>query len=461
MKEEFREFYYKEEIDFTKLDDSILVVLDTNVLLHIFRFSIESRRKLMKSVKKVENNLWLPYHVGLEYNLHKVALVNKMRKSKENIQQEIDQEVEVLKNSVFRILDNIGIKSIDEKVIRKAIKDNFDKKTNELMTEWKRADLSKEFALIGNVVDESDKMGDIFRGKVGKQFTQDEIDEIERDGEKRYALNFPPGYKDGNNNKKELRKYGNVTYHEKYSDLIIWKQIIDRAKDEKIKKVVFVTDDEKEDWQYIFEGEKKGPRAELKKELLDEANADLFLFNTNSFLKLVNDNSVDIIDLEMPFESRIKATDDIYKKQLNESNFFRSKTDDTFYKLNNDVYNVNGADYGSSESLKNNFENEYLMLKNKKINLISDIDNLKRKYSRLLRSIRSINPKEVSGITSIELNNLLNKARDNRNKLNEADADLRRGYINSEVMLSALEYKVFNIREEYYSLYNKLIDYTV
>ncbi|MGB3161531.1 MAG: PIN-like domain-containing protein [Carnobacterium sp.] len=342
MEKEFREFYNKDEIDFEKLDNSILIVVDTNVLLHIFRFSIKSREKLIKTLKKVKGNIWIPYHVGLEYNLNKVELIGKMRRTKNDLIKEIGKETNDFKKKIFKNLDNIGINSNDEKSVREEIKTKFEESLTIMLEKWKTEELEKEFDLIGSVEDESKEIAKLFFDKVGFQITQKEIDEIETEGQKRYELGYPPGFKDSGKGNEKDKKYGDITYNEKYSDLIIWKQIIKQAKDPNIKKVVFITDDEKGDWQYIHNGEKKGPRAELKKELLDEANADLYLYNTNSFLNKVNGGSHDIVDLNFPIDlgdfRDLESYE--YKKKIYETEDNRLANNEPKERNYNNVYTV-------------------------------------------------------------------------------------------------------------------------
>lgn len=64
------------------------------------------------------------------------------------------------------------------------------------------------------------------------------------EGEMRYKKQIPPGFKDAKN-KDGLRKY---------SDLILWKEII-RYATEKKANVIFVTDDVKADWWENSDGE--------------------------------------------------------------------------------------------------------------------------------------------------------------------------------------------------------------
>jgi hypothetical protein len=70
--------------------------------------------------------------------------------------------------------------------------------------------------------------------------TQEEIYNWCDEGEKRYKDTIPPGFKDAKS-KDGVRKY---------SDLILWKEILKYAKTQK-KDIVFVTDDVKADWWHV------------------------------------------------------------------------------------------------------------------------------------------------------------------------------------------------------------------
>lgn len=71
MLEIFREFFNDQDINFNDLDSTTLIVFDTNTLLNIYRYSDETRNKLIDAMKSVQQNLWIPYQVGLEFNLRR------------------------------------------------------------------------------------------------------------------------------------------------------------------------------------------------------------------------------------------------------------------------------------------------------------------------------------------------------------------------------------------------------
>lgn len=142
--------------------------------------------------------------------------------------------------------------------------------------------ISEILSLVDLEEDLAGSFGFIFEKRIGNCYSQEELDSLLENAHNRFDLNIPPGYKD--KNKSEIVSYNGVTYLKKYGDLILWYQILDKACEESITKVVFITDDHKEDWWYRIGGKTIGPRAELKNEMLRISQADFFMFNSNSFL---------------------------------------------------------------------------------------------------------------------------------------------------------------------------------
>ena len=62
-------------------------------------------------------------------------------------------------------------------------------------------------------------------------------------------------------------------------------QIIDEAKEKEIKKIIYITNDEKEDFYYQINNQNRGPIESLVTEMKREANVDIFLMHQiDSFL---------------------------------------------------------------------------------------------------------------------------------------------------------------------------------
>ena len=81
-----------------------------------------------------------------------------------------------------------------------------------------------------------------------------------------------------NATKRIFRRAGDKpTNRQKFGDLVIWKELIKRAKKEGCP-VIFVTDDQKEDW-FVKDGKKAIlGRPELIREMKKEAGQDFLLY---------------------------------------------------------------------------------------------------------------------------------------------------------------------------------------
>lgn len=323
MKEIFREFYNNDKVDFGNLKENVLIVFDTNTLLNIYRYSKATRDTFLEALNRVNTNIWIPYQVGLEFNLNRREVMAEMKTKGEGITGNIRKRSTSFVSEVKNELDKYPIKSIDGSAVRKKIHESFTKKVDDLLKDF----LDKEFVELEDLIDKKDdkmnQLAEFFDGKVGESYTQEQIKAICDEGSKRYANNVPPGYKD--KGKTDVRVYNDLEFESKYGDLIVWKQIIQKAKTDEKSIVVFVTDDHKEDWWYEIKGQKIGARAELKNELRRETGADLILINTNTFLKETSEEKLnaDLVETELiiphwinyPANSNIEVlNNDINKK---------------------------------------------------------------------------------------------------------------------------------------------------
>jgi hypothetical protein len=118
-----------------------------------------------------------------------------------------------------------------------------------------------------------DSLTSLFEGKIGDPFKQKELNEIYKEGKDRYTKKTPPGYLD---DKKDNEA--------KFGDLIGWKQILNYAKGAQ-KPIIFINDEDDEDWWWRVKGELVGARYELTKEIKDFAGVFFCMYNSRLFHK--------------------------------------------------------------------------------------------------------------------------------------------------------------------------------
>nr|WP_172684649.1 PIN-like domain-containing protein [Lactococcus lactis] len=292
MQSEFPEFY---QVKLKKEDiKNSLIVFDTNYLLDILRLPVGEANKYLKALRHVKNNMYIPYHVALEFNFNKITVKTETKVSLDLYKKNVMKQFQILEDEVS------GLSLLKSDSMKKTFTDSMLDMTNEFkgkFSEELSLQISKSFS------DKSiyEKLIKNIENSIGEKYKQDWIKNVEEEGEKRYEKNIPPGFDDSIKN-EVLRTYGGLEYHEKYGDLIIWKDIIETAKKTEKSKIIFVTNDgksnSKNDLLFKVKGQTIGPSIYLINELKKESQKDLYILNNIRFVELTDTLSEEeIIDL--------------------------------------------------------------------------------------------------------------------------------------------------------------------
>lgn len=263
MREQFPEFYSPEGNEFKKLWSDGIFVLDTSVLLSLYRYPPKTQIKLFGALKKLKKRLWIPHQVALEFYRKRLSVICAQEKTYSDMLNGL---------SVFEDQSEKHPFLYDKKRL-KSLKKSFDS----IRSELKEIEKSRpKWLLEDKVLSNIEKLiGD----KVGKPYSADRMKQVLAEGSERYEKDIPPGYKDADKDKSDKSKT------RKYGDLIIWYQIIDKAKEEK-KPIILVTEERKDDWWWKEDGGRNiGVRFELKKEILDKAGVTLHMYQSDQFIE--------------------------------------------------------------------------------------------------------------------------------------------------------------------------------
>lgn len=254
-------------------EENAIIVIDTNVLLNIYRYSPEFSEFALNCLRTVKNHIVLPATVRLEYGKHCRSEFAKMRERFKNAGKGTNEQIQKAKIKILATCDNLerlqfpDVEELCSGLSRKI--EELQEVLNSFFDERSSLDLISHFwedkDYLMNLVEEWDKSDRIMLSP-----SQEDIYRWCEEGEKRYKKDIPPGFKD-KKNKDGVRKY---------SDLILWKEILRFAIKEK-KPVLFVTDDVKSDWWEVIDGNKH-----LHEKLINEfakTGQELFPFNSNDF----------------------------------------------------------------------------------------------------------------------------------------------------------------------------------
>lgn len=278
-----------------------IFVLDTNVLLNLYRYPEQAREDLVKIFTSLKERLWIPYHAALEYQRNRMAVIAEQKSRFREVRDSIDRVTNSL-NSDFQKLQLRDRHSlIDPDKFIGEIQSVADKYKTDLDALEKQQLNVNETDRVRDVID------DLFGHCVGPAPSQAFVTGVVQDGAQRFLSKTPPGYMD--ESKKEgpsaAFSYGGVSYEARFGDLLLWKQIIEFSEAKPSSYIVFITDDEKEDWWHTVEsqGTKKiGPRPELTEEICRVGKARGFhMYNSARFLAQakeylraeISENSID------------------------------------------------------------------------------------------------------------------------------------------------------------------------
>lgn len=272
MKNAIKEFIEPSDAEKHILWENAIFVFDTNVLLNLYRYSAKTRNSLLNAFESFKDRVWIPYQVAYEFMNKRCEVIY------ETVQryEQFKKEIEAFTN---KAIETLRLTQSDEEV----------SELKRYLFKWLDSNKDRNLLVLNAEQDEIlSKILTIFEGRVGEKVSEDELLEIKEEGKKRFEKSIPPGYKD---DKKKTDKEDNNAY----GDLIIWKQVIKYAKTTS-RGIIYVTHDQKEDWWNIVKGKTIGPRIELRKEFMEEAQQEFHMYSMHNFISTynkMNNNSID------------------------------------------------------------------------------------------------------------------------------------------------------------------------
>lgn len=256
------------------------VVLDTNVLLGLYRYDVKTRTELLSALKRVSDRLWMPYQVGLEYNRRRLTVIAGEKRA-------FDKAAESVRDHSSKIAGVFSDKSRNPHP-SKALGERLSKLaelTNEIVVEVQKLGNSLPDVHEHDVVREA--ISDLFGDRIGAPPTKEWLEQAEKDAKQRFEAGIPPGFED--DKKNETYTDRGLSYDSQYGDVLIWLQILQEAKKSGWPALILVTDDAKSDWWYVAAGKTIGPRAELREEIQRVAAVPIFQsYSTAQFLENAN-----------------------------------------------------------------------------------------------------------------------------------------------------------------------------
>lgn len=358
MKNKFIEHHINESLE--KIFNEATIVLDTNSLLNLYRYSKETRVKYLEILSNIENRLFLTYNICSEFYKNRYSLIAN-RSIFKSILNEIIEEyngkfINVIKNSSSGNHKHNNALNIlkHEDALRNRILKELENSNSKLRKDIESFEddidfkyLQKDDPILSNVIR-------IFENKISAEFTLEEKEKIYKEGFERYKKQVPPGFKD--NDKPEPERYG---------DLLIWKEMQELSKVID-KDILFISDDRKEDWIIDFKGLELGPRKELIKEFYGNTNHLFYSITTKEFIKIISEKfsvkNTELLEKETAIiqekiqEERISLERMLSNELRRRSEYINTPLRDSFDKLRKDQELLSSSLRGPIEELRKNQE---------------------------------------------------------------------------------------------------------
>lgn len=294
MKDKYPGWYPKSAAEVSALWDGAIFVPDANVLLHCLRHPAAVREELLRLFDVLKASLWIPYQIGLEFHRNRLDVELGAQDAYDALVKDQEATIEKARERLRQLRAHPTINVAKEL----AALDMFSADFRARMSASQASHPTEEIA--GAIT----RLTQLLDGRIGDKWKPEQLVALKKEGEDRYAKKIPPGYKDV---KKEAGEF------DKYGDLIIWKDLIAKAKSDQ-RSVIFITDDAKEDWWWIHRGRKLGPRPELIEEFQAGSDQDFHIYEFGQFLRFAAERFPEI-----------KAGVDQVEKSLQEDERARKK----------------------------------------------------------------------------------------------------------------------------------------
>lgn len=271
MRSRFLGYYPRNEEELTDLWGRGRIVFDTRSLLAMFRYTASTRDEFFNILDGFEDRLWIPHHVGLEFHRNRHEVLHEQTVAFSSVTKVITTAFAAIETAIAKYDRHPSMEATDLRELARS-------KRDELVAAVEVAGETHASDIEGTGVNDEvlSRITSLF-SDVGEPYEPSRLAQVVEEAGKRYEKKVPPGYMDAG--KKNDNEHG---------DYIIWRQILDLVEQDPTP-IIFVTDDQKEDWWLEVHGQTKGPRPELVQEFAVACGERLHLYTSKNFIKVARE----------------------------------------------------------------------------------------------------------------------------------------------------------------------------
>lgn len=289
MKDLFKGYYQPDSAQFDELWQKCIFILDTNILLNLYRYPKKATTEWINILRAISDRLWIPHQVALEYQERRLTVIAEQVRRFDEVIGAFNDFSEKLKKQI----DGLQLKERHSSIDSDALLGKIDSAVTEVVATLETQKLKQPDIYANDEL--RNEIDFLLSGKIGPApISQNEIDSLHEEGQKRFDILRPPGYIDGREKPQEdAILFRGLSIKRKFGDFILWKQLLREASERPIKHIILITDDRKEDWWHVHgkQGLKQtiGPRPELIQEITEEAGVEIFyMYKPDRFMTWAN-----------------------------------------------------------------------------------------------------------------------------------------------------------------------------
>ncbi|MEV5096496.1 PIN domain-containing protein [Streptomyces rochei] len=260
--------------DYREAVKSYLIVVDTNVLLELYRFTPQARQELLDILAQLGKRLWVPHQVVKEYHKRRFDAVREHL----DLYTSVPENLKSIRNKALQEVQTLAkrcsMSDADKQLLTAPINDAFEKVSTEIQRHSDAFDLSLAKVVRNDPI--LSTLAQVLDGKTGDPFSEEESDTLVTAFQERAAEQIPPGYRDAG---KPENAHG---------DFFVWEQLLREAAGRETP-VLLVTNDVKPDWVQKEAGYVVGARPELMREFGERCNRDFLMTQLPLFLGMAKE----------------------------------------------------------------------------------------------------------------------------------------------------------------------------
>lgn len=258
--------------------DHGIIVPDSSTLLNLYRLPMPLRVQFLAVLHndEIAGRLWIPHQFAEEFFRNRSAVISEQLTSLTKAQAAVSGSLDEL----CKHIDNT-IRAHHPLFDREGWKEAFRATHRQLVDQLNAR--PEEEPLLYDRDDTLTRLVSLLDGHIGPAFSDDEQSQAGIEADRRIQNKIPPSYCDAD--KDEPR-----------GDYFGWRQMLNEAIRVE-NHIVFVTEDNKEDWWLIERGRRLGPRPELRKEFFEATQHHCDFTSSGRFLEWARERLPEIPEI--------------------------------------------------------------------------------------------------------------------------------------------------------------------